>query len=398
VGNDAPIYSTTTPFVSSGIGGDGFINGINFPAFGVNSFSRSTSLGNPDLEAELTTTLEFGGEFQFFQGRLGFDLTYYTSETDGQVINVDLAPSTGFNGVLTNAGLIKNTGWEVMFNATPVRAGDFSWDMNVNFTAYETTVEELDPSIGEGGIGLAGFVSTSSRVIAGQPYSVIYGSRYQRVEEGPNAGRLVIGTNGWPLADSELGPIGDPNPDWLMGFRNTFSWKGISLSALLDVRQGGDVWNGTVGVMDYWGTTKETADDRDIKGYVFDGVVNTGTTENPEYVENSTPVDFYDPALGVGANKWNRYGFGFSENEIEDASWVRLRELSLIYNFPRSLLSNIGLSDLSIGLVGRNLWLETSYSGIDPETNLQGTNNGFGLDYFNMPNTKSYSVNLRIGF
>jgi len=398
VGNDAPIYSTTTPFVSSGIGGDGFINGINFPAFGVNSFSRSTSLGNPDLEAELTTTLEFGGEFQFFQGRLGFDVTYYTSETNGQVIDVDLAPSTGFNSVLSNAGLIKNTGWEVMFNATPVRAGEFSWDLNVNFTAYETTVEELDPSIGEGGIGLAGFVSTSARVIAGQPYSVLYGNRYQRVESGSNAGKLIIGSDGWPLADPNAGPLGDPNPDWLMGLRNTFSWKGLSLTALFDIRQGGDVWNGTRGVMDYWGNTKETAEDREIKGYVFDGVVNVGTSENPEYVQNNTPVDFHNPETGFNDNKWVRYGFGFSENEIEDASWVRLREVALTYNFPRSLISNIGLTDLSIGVVGRNLWLETNYSGIDPETNLQGTNNGFGLEYFGMPNTKSYAVNLRIGF
>jgi hypothetical protein len=167
---------------------------------------------------------------------------------------------------------------------------------------------------------------------------------------------------------------------------------------LLDIRQGGDVWNGTSGVMAYWGMTKETADDREIKGYVFDGVVNVGTGENPEYVENSTPVDFHNPETGFNDNKWVRYGFGFSENEIEDASWVRLREVALSYNFPRSLISNIGLTDLSIGVVGRNLWLETSYSGIDPETNLQGTNNGFGLEYFGMPNTKSYAVNLRIGF
>ncbi len=398
VGNDAPIYATTTPFVSAGIGGDGFIDGIGFPAFGVNSFSRSTSLGNPDLEAELTTTIELGGEFQFFQGRLGFDLTYYSSETEGQVLNVDIAPSTGFNGVIQNAGLIKNTGWEIMANATPLQMGDFNWDMNFNFTQYETTVEELDPSIGEGGIFLAGFVSTSARVITGQPYSVLYGNRYQRVESGPNAGRLLIGSDGWPLADPNAGPIGDPNPDWLLGARNTFSWKGISLSALLDIRQGGDMWNGTRGVMDYWGNSEETAEDRDIKGYVFDGVRNTGTADNPTYEENTIPVDFFDSALGFNENKWVRYGFGFSENEIEDASWVRLRELALSYNFPRSLIGNLGIEDLSIGFIGRNLWLNTNYTGIDPEANLTGTTNGFGLEYFGMPNTKSYAVNLRIGF
>jgi TonB-linked SusC/RagA family outer membrane protein len=396
VGNDAPIYSTTTPFTQANMTGDGFINGVNFPAFNVNSFELSNSLGNPDLEAELTTTIEFGAEFQFFQGRLGFDVTWYDSYTDGQVINIDVAPSTGFNGLLGNAGKVSNTGWEVMFNATPIVAGDFTWDMNINFTAYETMVDELDPSIGEGGISLAGFTSTTSRVIAGQPYGIIYGNRYQRVEGGANDGRLIIGADGWPIAAPDQGILGDPNPDWLAGWRNTFTWKGITLSGLLDFRQGGKMWNGTAGVMNYFGVTEETGTDRNVQGYIFDGVVNVGTTEDPVYEQNNTPVDFADPAFGVGGTKWTRYGFGWSENEIEDASWVRLRDVTLAYDFPKSLFkSNI---DLRISVSGRNLWLLTNYTGIDPETNLTGNSNGFGLDYFNMPNTKSYHANLTLTF
>jgi TonB-linked SusC/RagA family outer membrane protein len=396
VGNDAPIYATSTPYFGSNIGGDGFINGIPFPAFGVNSFERSNQLGNPDLQAELTTTIEFGAEFKFFQGRLGFDVTYYDSETNGQVLSVDMAPSTGFNAVLKNAGKVSNTGWEVMLDALIVQAGDFQWNLGANFTQYETTVDELDPSIGEGGITLAGFVSTSARVIAGQPYSVIYGNRYRRVEGGANDGKLLIGTDGWPLADANAGAIGDPNPDFLLGLRNTFSWKGINLTALLDFRQGGDMWNGTHGVMSYWGMTKETADDRDVKGYIFDGVVNTGTEESPEYEANDVPVDFFDPRFGVSAqNKWVRYGFGFSENEIEDASWVRLRELGLSYTFPETLTKSVRVN---VGFIGRNLWLKTNYTGIDPEANLTGVTNGFGLEYFGMPNTKSYAVNVQLTF
>ncbi len=395
VGNDAPIYSTTTPFGSAFIGGDGFINGVPFPAFGLNAFERASALGNPELEAELTTTIEFGGEFKFFQGRLGFDVTYYSAETNGQVLNVDLAPTTGFTSVLKNAGKITNKGWEVMLNADIIQAGDFNWNLNANFTQYETMVDELDPSIGEGGIGLSGFVSTSSRVIAGQPYGVIYGNRYQRVEEGANAGRLIIGSNGWPLADADAGAIGDPNPDFLLGMRNTFSWRGINLSFLFDFRQGGDMWNGTAGVMSYWGMTQETAEDRNVKGYVFDGVVNTGTDESPVWEQNSTPVDFANPEDGLGTYKWVRYGFGFSENEIEEASWVRLREIGLSYTFPESLTKSVRLN---VGLTGRNLWLSTSYSGIDPEANLTGASNGFGLEYFGMPNTKSYAVNVQITF
>jgi TonB-linked SusC/RagA family outer membrane protein len=395
VGNDAPIYSTTTPFASAFIGGDGFINGIGFPAFGLNAFEQASALGNPELEAELTSTLEFGGEFKFFQGRLGIDVTYYDSETNGQVLDVDLAPTSGFTSVLKNAGKVTNKGWEVMLNADIIRAGDFNWNLNANFTQYETIVEELDPSIGEGGIGLSGFVSTSSRVIAGQPYGVIYGNRYQRVEEGANEGRLIIGSNGWPLADADAGVLGDPNPDWLLGVRNTFTWKGINLSFLFDIRQGGDMWNGTGGVMAYWGMTNETAQERNVQGYVYDGVVNTGTDESPVWEENSTPVDFANPEDGLGSYKWVRYGFGFSENEVEDASWVRLRELGVSYTFPESLTKSVLVN---VGFTGRNLWLSTPYSGIDPEANLTGSTNGFGLEYFGMPNTKSYAVNVQLTF
>jgi len=281
-----------------------------------------------------------------------------------------------------------------MLNARIVEAGSFTWDLDANWTRYRTMVERLAESVGKGGIGLNGFVSASARVIEGQPYSVIYGNQYQHTDDG----QLIIGSDGWPLADTEQGVLGDPNPDWFAGIRNTFSWKGISLSALLDIRQGGDMWNGTWGVMSYFGMSKETETDRDIRGYVFDGVVNTGTEENPVYEKNTTPVDFANPALGLGSYKWLRYGFGWTEDNIEDASWVRLRELTITYSFPASLLESTPLSHASISFTGRNLWLATKYQGIDPEANLTGTSNGYGLEYFGMPNTKSYGLALKVTF
>ncbi len=398
VGNDAPIYAASNRFEQARIQGS-FINGIPFPAFGVNAFERSNVLGNPNLKAELTSTLEFGGEFQFFQERLGLDITYYTSETIGQVMEVDLAPSTGFNSVIKNSGKIGNKGWEVMLEAIPLKIRDFHWGININFTKYESFVKELDPSIGIGGITLSGFPSiTTSKAIAGEPYGVLFGNKYQRVNEGSLEGTLIIGDNGWPLADSNSGIVGDPNPDWLLGWRNTFSWKGITLSGLLDIRKGGDMWNGTVGIMNYWGMGIDTELQREVKGYVFDGVRNTGTNEDPVWEQNNIPVDFADPQQGLSSYKWVRYGFGFSENEIEDASWIRLRELSLSYSFPQSLLGKMKIENLSVGLIGRNLFLHTSYTGIDPEANLAGVTNGFGLEYFGMPNTKSYSLNIRLTF
>lgn len=396
VGNDAPIYATANYFGGATNTGDGFIDGITFPAFGVNAFERNFGLGNQNLTAELTTTIELGAEMQLLRGRLGFDVTWYKSETDGQVVDVDIAPSTGFGSAISNIGLISNKGWEILFNAVPVRAGAFTWDMNINFTAYENIAERLDPNLGEGGIALAGFVSATSRVIEGQPYGVIFGDAYQRTDDG----RLIIGNDGWPLASPQQRILGDPNPEWFAGWRNTFSYKGLALSALLDIRQGGFMWNGTHSVMNYFGTTQETADQRNIRGFVFDGVVQTGTSGDgqPIFEQNTTPVDFANPAAGVGGTKWTRFGFGFTEDAIEDASWVRLRDITLTYSLPSRMLQNSPLSSVDISFTGRNLWLNTKYKGIDPEANLTGASNGFGLEYFGMPNTKSYGMAFKVTF
>ncbi|MEQ8575552.1 MAG: SusC/RagA family TonB-linked outer membrane protein, partial [Fulvivirga sp.] len=394
VGNDAPTFVTSSYFNSANISGDGFLaGGINFPAFGTNAFERSNTLGNDKLKAELTTTYEFGGEFKFFNGRLGFDYTYYNSETVDQIININISNTTGFGGSIANAGTIENKGHELLITGTPVKVSDFSWDVEVNFTQYESLVKELAP--GTDRIFLAGFTSASSNVIAGKPYGAIYGNAFQRDDEG----RLVIGPNGWPNVDPAGDRyLGDPNPDWIAGIRNTFSYKGFSLSALLDIRQGGAVWNGTGGIMHTFGTSKKSGDEREIRGYVFDGVL-ADEDGNPTEAINNIPVDFANPASPVTTNKWNRYGFGgLVEENMEDGSWIRLRQLTLSYQIPSSILEKLKISRASFSVQGRNLWLKTEYTGIDPETNLTGASNGIGLDYFNMPNTKSYGATLNVTF
>jgi len=387
VGNDAPLYVTSSYYNGSTVAGDGFIASVTFPNFGVNAFERSGTLGNSELKAETTTTIEFGGDFKFLDGRLGLDITYYDKRTDDQIINVQVPASTGFTGTIRNAGVIRNTGWEIAITGSPIRKKDFSWDIDLNFTKYENIVEELAEGIEN--IFLAGFTSTSSRIVAGKPYGALFGSKWLRDSQG----RRIIGANGWPVVDPVSDYVGNPNPDWIMGLRNSFSYKGITLSALLDIRQGGQIWNGTQGVMNYFGTSKISADERDVRGYVFEGVTASGEV-------NTVPVDFANPALGLSSYRRIRYGFGdISEESIQDGSWVRLRELSISYQLPSSLLEKTKLiNGASISFTGRNLWLSTKYTGIDPETNLTGSSNGIGLDYFNMPNTRSYGVNLRFEF
>ena len=384
VGNDAPIYATQNYFNAAAATGDGFISGITFPAFGVNAFERDILLGNNLLTPETTTTLEFGGEFKFLNGRLGLDVTYYNSESVDQIIPVQLSATTGFTNAILNAGRVTNEGVEIVLTATPVRTRDFSWDITGNFTHYENVVEELIEDVDN--IFLAGFTSTSSEAVVDMPFGAIFGDGFRYDDDG----NLQIGNDGWPLVDPSKRVLGDPNPDFLLGLRNSFNYKGLRLSALLDIRQGGDVWCGTCGILDYFGTSLQSAEERDDV-VVFKGLL-------PDGEPNNIAVPVADPNSGLGSYYRLRYGFGgITEMNIYDASWVRLRELTLSYTIPKSAFRG-KVENMTITLTGRNLWLNTDYPGIDPETNLTGASNGFGLDYFNMPNTKSYAASLRANF
>jgi len=399
VGNDAPLYATQNYFTQAVGGGDGFIADatIQFPFLGNNAFEQDGTLGNTDLRPELTTTYEIGADLRFLQNRLGLDVTYYYSETSDQIIPVEISAASGFIERIQNAGLISNEGIEAVLSGTVVQNDDFQWNVNVNFTAYENTVEELAEGIDN--VFLAGFTSTSSRVIEGEPFGVLFGQAFQRTE----AGEIIIGSSGFPLQAADPKIIGDPNPDWLMGISNSFGYKGVSFSFLWDIRQGGDVWNGTNGVAEYFGVTQETADFRGEagQGVVFEGVVASGTNTEGEtiYTPNQQQVDLNNNAIGTASNRWQRYGFGtLGEENIEDASWIRLRQVSLGYGLPKSLLGDGPFKAVNFTLTGRNLLLFTPYTGIDPETNLTGTSNGFGLDYFNNPNTRGYSLSVRLTF
>jgi len=386
IGNDAPIYATTNTFSQASSAGDGFISGISFPAFGGNAFERGTLLGNPELTPEKATTYEVGAELKFLRGRLGADVTYYNTRSEDVIIAVQLPASTGFTSSVQNSGVITNTGWEIVLEGNPFRMGDFNWDVAVNFTTFDNIVEELAEGIED--IGLAGFTSTSADLVPNLPYSVIYGNGFQR----DSLGSMLIGADGWPLQDPTKRALGDPNPDWTAGIRNTFSYGKLAVSGLLDIRKGGDQWCGTCGILNYFGTSELSAVERNDV-IIFDGVLADGT-------ENTIPVPIAYSATGSEGEFYRRrYGFGgITEMNIHDTSWLRLRELTVSYDLTGDFLSNAGIDGVGISLTGRNLWLNTDYPGIDPETNLTGASNGYGLDYFNMPNTKSYSATLNLRF
>jgi hypothetical protein len=264
-----------------------------------------------------------------------------------------------------------------------LRTNNFTWTSSIRFATYQSTVQSLAVER----VALAGFQSISSNLMAGQPYGVLYGTRYLRNEQG----QRVIGKDGFPVVDANLGILGNPNPDWLMGVENSFHWKGWEFSFLFDFRQGGVVWNGTKNTLDYLGATVQTAEQRGIRQYVFEGVTTEGKP-------NATPVNFMDNQV-LENNRWVRLGrSGVAEDAIEKGSWLRLRHVGITYAFNRTLLSRLHLEQLSLSVFAKNLWLSTPYSGIDPETNLTGNSNGRGLDYFNTPGVKSIGASLKVGF
>jgi TonB-linked SusC/RagA family outer membrane protein len=388
VGKDAPIFGTATGFGRASYS-DGWTNGVTFPFGGLIGYTRGDNLASTNLRPEQTTSTEFGLDIALFDNRVSLDLTYYNQMSEDQIFSVPIANSSGYSTQLMNAGAISNNGIEAVLNLGIVRSNDFNWDMSVNFTKNNIKVERLADGVDN--IGLGGFVGSSVRAVAGQPYGSIFGFGWERSSDG----KILIDNDtnsadyGYPIMNYEEQAFGSANPDWMMGIRNTFTWKGITLSAQLDIRQGGVMWNGTRGALYFFGTHKETENRTGTK--VFEGVLaSDGTTPN------NIEVPYGEGWLSL--NNGNGFYGSNTEDFVEDASWVRLRELTLSYAIPSSIMESTPFSGLTVTFTGRNLWLQTAYTGVDPETSLQGASNAQGLDYFNMPSTKSYVMAFSLNF
>ncbi len=397
VGKDAPMYATTTPFIQAAYG-DGYTNGVSFPFNNQVGFVSGDVLGNDKLRPEKTTSWEVGMNLAFLDNLFSLDLTYYNSVSKDQIFSVPIARSTGYYATVFNAGKISNKGFEAVLNITPLNTADWRWDVNLNFSTNKNMVDELYEGIDN--IFLGGFAGSSVRIVAGKPYGSIFGFGWLR---DPKTGEIVINDDpnseeyGFPILDvNNEKDFGSFNPDFLLGFRNSISWKGLALSFLIDVRQGGKIWNGTRSALYYFGTHIET-ENRDYEK-VFSGVKGH-FDENGELQtsgKNDIPVRINQKWLAFG----NANGFFGSNTEdfVEDASWVRLRELSLSYTLPKSVVGYTPFSNVVLTFTGRNLWLSTKYKGVDPETNLMGAYSAQGLDYFNMPGVRSYNFTITVDF
>ncbi len=389
IGIEPNPYSKSTTFSPGGINSS-WGDELTAAAYG-NPFTRSVTLGNPDLKEERVKEKEIGADFRLFNNKLSLGVTYYDRITEDAILNIDVPSTTGFSGTLANAAEITNKGLEVDLSLKLFTSEDFGWTLNANYSHNKNLVTDLS---GVKSVFLAGFVGTSSRVVEGEPIGTLWGGKFLHNPDGS----FQLNNIGFPKLDPEEGVLGDPNPDWIGGIGTVISYKGFSISAQFETSQGNDHWTGTTGVLRYFGiapvTANETVAPQDLKTY--DGrTITKGTTFRGNI------GDFGGGPVALDSEWYTSDGGGFgnqSETFVRDASWTRLRELSLMYQVPSKIVNRIGFTDISVTLTGRNLFLWTDIEGFDPDLNLTGASLGRGLDYFTNPATKTYAFTLKFGF
>ena len=381
VGKDANPYSIRPFYESAMTTGGGFRYGFTGPSL--------------DLRPEMTTSYEYGIETKLFNNRLGFDVTYFNKKSVDQIVqNLRLSYATGFVLMTFNAGEIQNEGIEIQFNASPVRSDNFTWDILANFTKNWSELVSLPGDVSEfynSDTWLYGNVRGGARV--GGALTTFTGYDFQKNEEGEI---LVNPSNGLPLLDtSEWVVVGDRNPDFTVGMTNTFRYKNVSLNFLLDFRVGGDVYNATEHYLTTRGLSKRTLD-RDTPRIV-DGILKDGLENSGDPTENNIPID-----LARNSSYWSSI-YPYQSFIEKDINWMRLRDVTLRYNFNSELLQKTNsIETASIFVTGTDLFLLTNYSGLDPVGNgnsaAVGGAGGYGFDYGNFPMPMGINVGLRVGF
>lgn len=388
IANDAFAYATLPSYFGAGTA-DGWTDGVSFPGWGVSGFQYTQTIPNNQLEPEFLKSFEVGLDLRFLNNRLGVDFTYYDNENENLILSVPIARSSGYGAANLNAATMSNKGIELALNAVPVQNKDFSWNIDVNFT--KNTNEVLSLAEGVDNVFLAGFVGSQTRAVVGESYGSIFGNDWLRDDNG----NILIdddpesATYGYPVSDPDETNLGNVMPDWTMGINNMFTYKGFTLSFLFDIKKGGVMWNGTKGAMYYFGTHKDTESRGDGAIYVFEGVKASNGAAND--IQVAKDIDWYFNGEGSGFT-------GPAGQFVEETDWVRLRELTISYRLNNNVLSKTFLQSAELFATGRNLWLSTPYTGVDPETSLIGAGNGQGLDYFNMPGTKNYTFGVRLTF
>ena len=334
---------------------------------------------NPSLSPTRTRSFEVGADLSFFEAKLGVDVTYYQQNTIDQIFDAAVPNSTGYNNRVVNAGEVQNRGLEVLITANPVSVGDFSWNISANYTRNRNEIISLTE-------GIDNLTSESARFSAnlisrvGGMVGDIFGTVFERNENG----EIVHDEEGLPVIANEREVLGNFAPDWYGGITNTFNYKNLSLSFLVDIKQGGEVYSITNALAYSNGKHVNTLVGRENPLFEIQGrgVGPDGDTPNQEFAR----LDLYYNQFAAAA-----------EESIFDASYIKLRQVSIGYSLPSRLLSNVPFNSVRISLVGRNLFFfknGLSDIGLDPEALYTISNSGF--EYGTTPSTRSFGVNLSL--
>ena len=354
--------------------------------------------GNPLLKPELKTETEFGMDLRLFDDRLALSFTSYSNLVTDMLINVSKSPSTGYDTQYMNAAEMENKGLELDGSYLLMSDADKAFDLYFNWAQNKNEVLDLAGTE----VIYLGSGSVNSVAIVGHPVGTLHGTGSQ-TEDGTVDGTLILDENGFPQITSLKMVLGDPNPDWRGSLGLNARFKGFNMNVLFEHSQGGDYSPRTQWVLRRFGTTAETANRVTLdKDYVnFDGdIIESGTVVRGSIHNFGGGDVLLDEA-------WYRHGIGggFGDNQaynfaVKDATFSRIRELSLSYTFTSPAFRDMTkLSSITFRATGRNLWAKyKELVGIDPATNQPGVANGFGLDYFTNPSTKSYLFTVSVNF
>lgn len=354
--------------------------------------SSSNTLYNKNVKNELIKSYEVGVELKFLNNRLGLDFAWYKSNATNQLMNLPVNSLSGYNYKKINAGDIQNTGVELMAYATPIRTKDFEWTINYNISHNNNTIKDLYDGVDRYQLG--GYDNIRIYAIKGGKYGEIWGTKFLRVEDGQYKGQLLLTSDGLPQATSEMEKIGDQQATCNMGLTNSFSYKGWNLSFQIDARIGGEIFSGTNAMMQRSGTAAATAPG----GKRVDDMVVAGVYKdaNGNYVQNTNKVttqQYWNAVAGTG-------NMGIGEANIYSASNIRLRNVSLGYNVPSSILAKTNfIQSLKAGFTVTNVFMiHSNMNGIDPESVFATSTNATGFEYAGIPTTRSFVFNVSIGF
>ena len=353
--------------------------GLSNSGFG-NQASVPNTQFNPNLKAETVTGIEFGIDAKMFGNRLRFSATYYDQQSADLLVPIQVTAATGFTNVWDNIADMSNKGYELQLGGTVIKKEDFSFDIDVNFAKNDnevTSLGDLDTYV------LGGQWGVSLEAKPGQPYGTLIGRDFQRTAQGQ-----VIYQDGLPLVDSTPQAVGNIAPDWTGGASFSFRYKNFDFSTLIDAKIGGDVHSMTYAWGRYAGTLSETMEGRET-GLVGDGVMSDG---NGGYVPNDVLVT---------AKAYNQRSFsnGVESSSIFDASYVKLRQISIGYSLPKEFIKNSVVKSLKLSIVGRNLAiLYKRAPHIDPETGFSASNGNQGQEFGQYPSARNIGFNINLKF